>query len=658
MRQFLILMAFVLSSVAPLHAQSVPVQPFAASPSMSDPLLSSQGHWIAMRCGVNGRESVCIYDLVGDVRPRLFSPPDDASVYRFYWASEKHLIIDIAYRVAYAESQTYSMQRGLVLNVETGNEAILMVGVQNVLGANNNVVSLDRDSPNSVVVELVLRNGPEDGAHTTGSRLQRSETITTLYNVNLETGRSRSIERTDSPVIQHVLTPDGEIVARIFYREHQDEYSIVNAGNRTVYEGQHGGRLPRVWGTLDGGAALGMYFSEGPNVGLARLDLANRNLTRVENPVARHSEFGAITDAWSGDFVGFSGYRNNLPDQNFIDPELAEIQSGLTRVLGQHFGVADVQIRLTSWSDDRALISVEASWPGQPAQYFLFERDTNALSPLGSQADGLAGMEIGAVEAVTYTASDGMEIPAFLTLPPGRTRTDGPFALVVMAHGGPAARADVRFNWWVQYYAALGYAVLEPNFRGSSGYGVGFREAGYGEFGGRMIEDSIDGAAWLVEAGVARPDGYCVAGASYGGYAALMSGILDPDHVACIIAVSSVTDPVAMMGEAVSSRNVTAVRYWEQFIGSRYMAAQERAAISPVQRAGEFRAPILMLHGIEDATVSVEQSRMLAREMGDDGRLSYIELDGTDHYFLTTAARTAMLTSTAQFLELNLPPRR
>ena len=655
MRLFLILIAFVLSSAVPLYAQSVAVEPFAASPSMNSAQLSSQGRWVATGCGVSGRESVCIYDLDGDTRPRLFSPPDDASVYRFYWASEQHLIIDIAYRSSYSNSVSYSLQRGLVLNVETGNEAILMAGIQNIAGANNNVVSLDLDHPESVIVELVLRNGAEDGRRDTGSRLRRSETVTTLYRVNLETGRSRSIDRTDEPVLQHVISPTGEVMARIIFRELEDEYSIMNARNQTVYEGRHGGRLPSVWGTLEGGAALGMYFSEGPNVGLTRLDLQTGALSPIEHPNGGHGEYGAITDAWSGDFVGFRSYRNNLPAQDFIDPELAEIHESMTRILGQHFGLDTVQTRLTSWSSDRSLITIETRWPGQPAQYFLLERATNALSPLGSEADGLAGMEIGAVESFRYAASDGMEIPAFLTLPPGQTRADGPFSLVVMPHGGPASRSDARFNWWAQYYAALGYAVLEPNFRGSGGYGVAFREAGYGEFGGRMIQDSIDGAAHLVEAGVARPGGYCVAGASYGGYAALMAGILDPDNVDCVIAVSAVTDPVGMMGVAASNRNVTTVRYWEQYIGPRLMALEERTAISPVGRAAEFRAPVLMLHGIEDATVSVEQSRTLARAMSDSDDLTYVEIPGADHYFMTTASRTELLTLTGAFLEQHLP---
>jgi acetyl esterase/lipase len=624
---------------------------FAASPSMWDAQLSPQGRWVATGCGMNGQRSVCIYDLQGDSRPRLFAAPDNASLYDYYWVSDRHVLMDIRYRHVSESGEIYANGRGIVLDVETGDEAIFMRNHRNVYGNTQNVVSLNDSDPNSVIAELRLSRARLGRG---GARIRETtEYNTALYRVDLRDGRAREIERVYSDVFRHILTADGEVVARVRLDIAEDWYAIENLSGRIVYEGQHGGRLPSVWGVVDGGAALGVYFSEGPHLGLARLDLGSGEIVPIEHPVSQHSDFGAVLDRWTEEFVGFSASRGNLPAHDFLDAELAEIQSGLTEVLSAHFG--PTRVRLTSWTRDRSMLTAEARRPGLPAQYFLFERETNALSPLGSEADALDGVELGRVEFLTYQASDGMEIPAFLTLPPGQGREDGPFPLVVLPHGGPAARDDLSFDWWAQYYAALGYAVLQPNFRGSGGYGAEFREAGYGEFGGRMVRDVIDGAAHLVASGVARPGGYCAAGGSYGGYAALMTGLLDPDNVRCIVAVNSVTDPLHLVGGEDGERNTVSARYWEQYIGPGFLTEESRAEVSPLRRSEEFRAPILLLHGRQDITVDVQQSRDLAIAMEDSGLLYYFEMPWADHYFVTTRSRRSMLSQSRNFLADFLP---
>lgn len=651
MRAIACAFGIVLSAVFAGGAQAQPdqLEAFAASPSLWDVELSPEGRWVATGCGLQGQRNVCIYDLQGQARPRLFAAPETTSIYRFYWASERHLIIDVGFQFFYSQSMTAFVGRGIILDVETGAETFVMSNLSNGIGNTNSIVSIDLENPDSVIAEIRMDNQPD--RQRLGTRLRnRQEVVTVLYRVDLDNGRGSLMARdSNRPVWHHVMTPQGEIVARVFYSERQDVYSIENPQGETLFETQPGGRLPGVGGVIDDGTAVVMRFQEGPMRGPARLDLTTGELTRIVHPASDHGDFGPIVDDWTGSLVGFSGYRADLPSQYFVDEELATLTESLRNVLAR--GIESTTVRLLSWTRDRSMFAVQARRTGMPAEYYLFERDGNALSPLGVEADALAGRVLGRVEAMTYAASDGLEIPAFLTLPPDRQRGDGPFPLVVMPHGGPDARDDARYDWWAQYYASLGYVVLQPNFRGSAGYGQAFRQAGYGEFGGRMIRDVIDGAAHLVAEGVAAPGGYCAAGASYGGYAALMIGLLDPQNVRCVVAVHSVTDPVDMMGA--SGRYGR--RYWEQYIGDLYMGDERRHEISPRRRAGELQAPILLMHGVEDTTVDVGQSRALARAMRDGDLLTFIEMPGADHYFVTTESRRQLLEESGDFLLRHLP---
>jgi dipeptidyl aminopeptidase/acylaminoacyl peptidase len=222
-----------------------------------------------------------------------------------------------------------------------------------------------------------------------------------------------------------------------------------------------------------------------------------------------------------------------------------------------------------------------------------------------------------------------------------------------MPHGGPLARDDASFIWHVNYFAQRGYAVLRPNFRGSDGYGLEFRKRGYGEFGGAMIDDIIDGAHFAIGSGVADRDRICSFGASYGGYAALMVALREPELLKCTVSIAGITDPTAMFGERLKLfHNYSSVmRFWESYIGSRFREKEEIIAASPVRRASEIPVPVLLIHGTDDFNVPVSQSRHLKKELElRDRPVKFVELQGVDHYFNSTQARRVVLGESDAFL--------
>lgn len=291
-----------------------------------------------------------------------------------------------------------------------------------------------------------------------------------------------------------------------------------------------------------------------------------------------------------------------------------------------------------------------------PAVY-LYDTRVPRITQIASAYAGLLGVDLPARHAYSYTARDGTAIPGYLTRPLGAS---GPTPLVVLPHGGPAARDVGGFDWMAHFLASRGYAVLQPNFRGSRGYGNGWETAGHGQWGiGVMQHDLSDGVAALVEGGLADPERVCIVGASYGGYAALAGAVFTPELYRCAAAIAPVSDLVDMLGFERNRRGgeSAAVSYWRLAMGGGDpdgLNDRLRAA-SPAAHPERARAPILLVHGRDDAVVPVEQSRNMARALRRAGKsVELIELDGEDHWLSGGQTRLATLEALDRFLAEHL----
>lgn len=643
-------LAAMVLTAPPARAQVPDPGPFAELEAFSGPRLSPDGRRVAAICAGRGMRSVCVYDLTGAERPRLYEPPERASVGGFYWASNRHVIIDVsfAWRAGRSDAHTvYGNERGIILNVETGEAPVFLQNMRQYLGATNQIGSLLTGEPDVVMAEVM---SSRDSSPDTGTRLASGQFATMRLRVNLDTGHGQRVssQNTGARIRRDIITADGRTVGRRSLLPTGAEYQLETAQGQTLFAAPADQSAPaRLW-VIEDGAAVALAFNSGPLAGLRRVDLETGAMSLISLPEDAGDEGGLIVDERRDALAGLRLMRDDLPEQRFTDPQLRDIHASLAQAID---GVLPgARVTLTSWTDDRSMFTVSAVQRGRPAQYFLFDGATGDLSILGSQVPALDETPLGSVEALRYDASDGLSIPAFLTLPPGKTRADGPFPLIALPHGGPRAHDTAQFDWWAQYYASLGYAVLQPNFRGSTGYGLDFERAGHGEFGGRMIQDIADGAAHLVREGVAREGGYCAAGGSYGGYAALMLGLIDRDNVRCIISFAPVTDPV----ELVALGGFSGL-FWERYIGARADVRANPAAISPARRAGEFAAPILLMHGAEDSIVPIAESRHLVRNLRNPDRLRYIEMPAIDHYLTTADSRRQLLSESAALLREHLP---
>lgn len=337
----------------------------------------------------------------------------------------------------------------------------------------------------------------------------------------------------------------------------------------------------------------------------------------------------------SGRVVGVA-YSTDRPHAHYFDPRIKALAAQLEKALGAR------TVRLIDATRDEKTFLVWAGSDTDPGHYYLFDTTLKSLRPLLADRPTLEGIKLSDVRAIKYPAADGVEIPAYLTLPPGKASAAG-LPAVVMPHGGPSARDEWGFDWLAQFLAQRGFAVLQPNFRGSAGYGDEWYQRNGFQSWRTSIGDVSDAGRWLVSQGVPA-DKLSIVGWSYGGYAALQSGVMAPDLFKSIVAIAPVTDLVQLRQE--ESRYTTA-RLQRDFIGT----GPHLREGSPAQNAAQIKAPVLLFHGTIDQNVEPTQSKTMVRELQKVGRsVELIEYPGLAHDLGSSSARADMLRRIEAFL--------
>ena len=336
-------------------------------------------------------------------------------------------------------------------------------------------------------------------------------------------------------------------------------------------------------------------------------------------------------------------------------PELMLFDDTLqARVRGTRRAFPNSFVRFQSWNEDLTRFVVFTDGHDDPGTWWLVDITTGKAEELG-WLYMIPRSQIGPYRLVSYHAADGLEQEGVLTLPPAREPKNLP--LVVLPHGGPQARDYPTFHWWAQAFASRGYAVWQPNFRGSAGYGIGFRNAGFGEWGRKMQTDISDGVAELARQGLVDPGRACIVGASYGGYAALAGATVQQGLYRCAVSVAGVADLKDMLVYDDSRNGLDVSRYWRAYMGVTGSGFGSLDSISPARLAQRADAPVLLIHGKDDTVVPIAQSKTMHRALRAAHKpVELIELPGEDHYLSRERTRIAMLESSVAFVLKHNPP--
>ena len=481
-----------------------------------------------------------------------------------------------------------------------------------------------------------------------------------LIRVDTHTGTSEVIESPAPNLVAWWLDLNGVPVVRVTSARGELRYSSKQAGGE--WKVFHTTRLREMREQVDYAAIgasdqAGKYFvlAQPPGhdrVGVYLYDLANG---QFGEPLAENAQFdiNAARVSRDGKKLLHYCYVANVSVCEFADATTEAHMKGLRRYFQE-----SANVFVTDASEDGKTILVFVKGPSVAPSYFYYRVDAKRIEFVGLERNSLADKRLPTAATVRWKTRDGRDLSGYLTKPPGAAETSH-LPLVVYPHGGPERRDRLDFDAYVQFFAARGYAVFQPNFRGSAGFGKEFASSGYGEWGRKMQDDVTDGLRALIDQGLVDPARVCIVGASYGGYAALAGITLTPDLYKCAVAMSGPSDLPAFMRwyQSEYGGDSKGADYWRRAIGDPSNSKERMREVSPVNLAKSVKADVLLIHGDRDYVVPIAQSRAMKKALDRAGRkTTLIELEDEGHSFWTDADEMRTLRAIDVHLWKNLGP--
>jgi len=633
-------------------AQVLPAEAFAALPAMESPSISADGTRLAFMTHASNDSYILVANLDG-MEVTSVSQVSEGKLRGVFWANDEALVFTASTTTgaAFIPGRIETAAPYGVDLTEDGAVTRLLQGRARVTRRGGGGAVL----PGQM---LFVSSGAQfiGWERSTGRVLYPKTEVPdmerVLYSVDPKNDRQTVVDRGSRFTRDWVIDENGEPVIRVDYTQKSDQYTLLamRDGSWDVIVSETIAIPEMSVHGFDGeGRLVVRTRPEGTDhFGLYTL---STETGEIGEPILIHDQFdvgGARIDPFTNRVIGSTIFGIGPV---WFDDELGEHQSLLDEAFPGEFAL------MASWSEDRSrFIVMTESGDRSPAVY-LYDASEPSVEQIGSAYAGLGGVRLPSRREYSYTARDGTSIPGYLTRP---LDVSGPTALVVLPHGGPAARDFGGFDWMAHFLASRGYSVLQPNFRGSAGYGTAWEEAGHGEWGiGVMQHDLSDGVAALIKEELVDPERVCLVGGSYGGYAALAGAVFTPELYRCTVAIAPVTDLVDMLGFARNRQGAfsSTVSYWRDAMGggdSEGLNDRLRAA-SPAAHAEHANAPILLIHGRDDSVVEISQSRAMERALRAAGKsVELIELDGEDHWLSVESTRLATLLALDRFLAEHL----
>lgn len=465
-----------------------------------------------------------------------------------------------------------------------------------------------------------------------------------LYRVNLEDFSTTRVANAAREGYDNdwVVDAQGNVAATLDVNQTTGAWQLRGPGGDRIAEGEN--ERGSVW-------LMGLGY-DGTSVLLG--ERTESSVDWYEYPLAGGERKPFLQDVdvdrlYFNDETGhLMGYLQGSPTEKavFADPKLDSTAAKVRAAFSTR------EMRMIDWTSDLSDVIVRTTGNNDSGTWYAVDLETLRANPIAYERLAIEPGEVGPISVVEYTASDGTEMDGVLTLPPGREAKNLP--VVMLPHGGPHSYDAPEFDWWAQAFAARGYAVFQPNFRGSTNRSQAFRAAGYGEWGRKMQTDKSEGLAMLAEKGIVDPERACIVGASYGGYAALAGVTVQQGLYRCAVAVAPVSDIKDMYQEdyrATGRDRTTKVSLLQQ-LGPR----DGWDEVSPLRLAGQADAPVMLIHGKDDIVVPYSHSWKMADALKDAGKpYELVTLDGEDHWLSRSETRKQMLEASVRFVETHNP---
>ena len=626
------------------RASVPPVAAFGTTPVIDNVTLSLDGRFLASSVNT-GQVSIVILDRTTRKITQRVNFDQGLKLRGMFFVDDKTLLANFSITVAQQGEQEEKSEVGAVfaINPLDGSSIQLLEAKTNnrIYPGSAGFVSRHGAAPGEVLMSAPVLDNAAAGA-------TPDSATSSLLSVNTTTGKWRVVEKGNRNTSSWLVDQDGKVQGRIeSFRKEQRKVVRVKRGDDwvSVYEdtdpdfgiiglgsdrqsvlgiGARGGERERLWSIpFDGSGAQPLYGDPEHDVEGAVRDVYDRSLKGVQ----------------------LGGLEQRV---HWFDSE-AE-----ARVKAVSAALPGRRVSVSGYTRDGRLALAYAVSRANPGVYMLVDFQTNRAEVVGQEYPQLAKVALGEARNISYAARDGYKVPAYLTLPPGREARGLP--LVVLPHGGPRARdSGYAFDWWAQFLASRGYAVLQPQFRGSTGFGEAHMRAGYRQWGQLMQHDVSDGVQHLIAEGVADRTRVCIAGASYGGYAALAGAAFTPELYACAISVAGVSDLIEMLRWEENRYGLESgvVKFWRQHIGK--PSDPDVAQFSPARGVAQVRAPVMLMHGVDDTVVPYVQSEFMETALKKAQKpYEVYKLRNEDHWLSRSPSRIEMLEQMERFLSAQL----
>ncbi|WGL18397.1 prolyl oligopeptidase family serine peptidase [Microbulbifer bruguierae] len=637
------------SSVHAATSSAVSVRDYGVLPKVSMMALSPDGDKIAYRIAEGERDMIVVYDLArGKHKAGLNLADSDINMHGLYFATDDELIIIggevrrvLGYRGDLDLSTAYAY------NVEDNNIRQLLTPGDVIYKGQEGLGRIAGLSPDRKYVYMP--------AYVADDRMDHSPRMS-LMRVDLDSPRRPRVHfkgKEDS--LDFFVDAEGEVlVHEIFDNRYNRHKLLVRDGDdwRELYREDTDIRSINVVGMTPARDALVVV---GTNSDIGRDDYYTLSLETGEftnmgfgrdDADIEYTYKGLDRIVWGVRYSGFT------PEYRFFDEELDKRVQDIRAMFPEHF------VQLRDWSSDWRDLLVYVEGAGDSGTFYKFSADEPPTA-LAAARPKIKSENIHPIGRMNFRARDGLIIPNLLTIPRERVANMKNLPAVILPHGGPASYDQMRFDWLAQSLASRGYLVVQPQFRGSSGFGIEHEKAGRGEWGGKMQDDLTDAVGVLVKKGIVDPQRICIVGASYGGYAALAGGAFTPELYRCVVSINGVADLEDMIEyeEREHGDDHWIVAYWQKNIGNGEASDKDLKAISPANFAKNFVAPVLLIHGEDDLNVPFKQSNTMYKQLRRAEKdVKLIELKGETHNLMQSETRLEAVEAMVAFVDKYLQP--
>ena len=649
---FSFLITIFLSTTAYANTNKLPVNLFAEEATLEQPMLSVDGSRLAYLYRTQGKEIIVVQNI--DTQQKIGVPlVGDAEVRWFRWANHDVLLVSYLYEsIDNAFRRTLYQTRLGSFDTSTQKFRWLEDKVRNSANSRLKTKSVYRSLRNDYIVDFL----PDDPDHVLQAINKDLEGKLVIRKLNVRTAVGKTIQEGRRGYYNYVFDKNKDM--RVAYG-----YDYQEQVWKHSYKSARDGRWRRLreehWG-FDLDVFRVLAFTKDPEVAYVR-DLSQHGTTGIflmnletnekVKEIFVHPEFDARFIRFTGP-SGKSGlatqgklssvaYIDDTYKEHFISKYSAKLQTIVDKSLP---GMLNTIISQARKAKRFVILSHSATDDGV---YYLFDLVKGSLEPIGEVKPGLNPKYLGEVERVNIPVQDGSTIPAYITYPQGVKRKNLP--TVVLPHGGPHARDYMYFDYLAQFIANRGYLVIQPNFRGSSGYGQAYLNEGIMQWGGLMQQDVDDTTNWLIKEGLANPNRMCLAGWSYGGYSALVGAYQTPEKYKCFISINGVANLPEM-----KSGDKYKFAFGRDFIKKVGREGHSDQSVSPYHQAEKIKRPVLLVATKDDRRVPYAQSTMMHDKLKGRGLSELLLMDEGDHGIWDVPNKTRLLNKLETFLQKHI----